>query len=653
MLAEQCLLTGSNQGAVLLTVTPRILAAALDEAKEGLQSPEEAEADFVTAVTFVYKEHVLRRPERLRALKSSDKTEVPLSVGFLALSVLAAYRMRTDGERTGRAYYARLGEMVGCGLVGNFPLGFDPDAFVELWDELAQWLETQYGRRLVLPVAGGVQKFVAYPLAHVPLRRVDIDRLPQFFDSYGYEPGMRAPLDSLAYDLYKGAGPWRHLTRVGQRALEDPGRRPFVIRQVAHELEHWDGCRTDSYGTRIATIALWMDIRRRRVQLSLLARRPQGFPEEIENEDLVFVSSQEGWYEPILLGPDDGALLSEGLRIDACASGSRCLLQLRGFTVVPLTPSEEYAGLVSDSVLRAGTRCAVLCAESMIEDVSRYLELLNNGPVYPRRDENLPKGWCLFTDVELSSDAAPPVGLERLRAEASIALVPVGGLRLGRRWTWLEGASACLRIVGARQGLEVRVDGQEAKLDSEGHLPAALLRAEGTHVVEVGNRLRQLIAVLPGAVNPECRSWECNEPILSRIPVAVPEGHWAVIGSVPGELATVFASSEGALIRPDFFARWAVKIGTRRSATALHLHDVGASLMAEWDRDDVTRIQAPCLRAGFTSAQSWAEIIYQAGIRRPHLVCTLKCQVQELAAEWRRLMEKARSVKREIKRGRR
>src|SRR3954470_17011856 len=307
MLAEQCLLTGSNQGVVLLTVTPRILAAALDEAKEGWRSPEEAEADFVAAVAFVYKEHVLRRPEKLRALKSPDKRDVPLSVGFLALSVLAAYRMHTDDERTGRAYYARLTEMVGCELVGTFPAGFDPVAFVELWDELAQWLETQYGRRLAIPVAGGVQKFVAYPLAHVPLRRVDIDRLPHFFDSYGYEPGMRAPLDSLAYDLYKRAGPWRHLTKAGQRALEDPGRRPFVIRQVAHELENWDGCRIDSSGTRIATIELRMDIRRRRAQLSLLARRPEGFPEVIESGELVFLSSQEGWYEPVLLGPDDGA----------------------------------------------------------------------------------------------------------------------------------------------------------------------------------------------------------------------------------------------------------------------------------------------------------------------------------------------------------
>ena len=315
MLAEHCLLADSWEGTVLLTIAPRTLVAALEEAGEGVLSADEAEADFIAAVAGMYRVRVLERSKRLRALKSTSTNDVPFGIGFLALSVLAAFHMRTDDEHTGRAFYPRLATMLGCELVRAYPAGFDGDAFLELWDELAAWLKAMYGRELAAPDAVGVRRYVAYPFAHVPLREVDIERLPQFFDACGYEPRARAPLHRLAYDLYEASGPWHHFTELGQGALKDRHRRPFVIRQVAHELEHWDGCPTDSSGARTATIEVWMDIRRRRAQLHLLARRPAGFPEVIEDGELVFASSQEGWYEPVPLGRDDGGLLEHGVRV--------------------------------------------------------------------------------------------------------------------------------------------------------------------------------------------------------------------------------------------------------------------------------------------------------------------------------------------------
>src|SRR5580700_2844866 len=145
MLAEQCLLSDSYEGVVLLTVTPKILAVALEEAGEGMRSPEEAEADFVAAVAGTYRQRVLQSAARLRGLRSTNQNDVPLAIAFLALSVLAAYHMRTDDEHTGRAFYPRLAEMLGCGLSRSYPVGFEGDAFVELWDELAAWLQQHHG----------------------------------------------------------------------------------------------------------------------------------------------------------------------------------------------------------------------------------------------------------------------------------------------------------------------------------------------------------------------------------------------------------------------------------------------------------------------------------------------------------------------------
>lgn len=641
MLAEHCLLADSCEGTVLLTVAPRTLAAALEEAGESACSPEEAEADFAAAVASVYRTRVLGSSKKLRALKSPS-SDVPFGIGFLALSVLAAFHMRTDDEHTGRAFYPRLAEMLGCEVVRSYPVGFEGDAFLELWEELAAWLRTQYGRELAAPDAAGVRRYVAYPFAHVPLRQVDIERLPQFFDTYGYEPGARAPLNRLAYDLVEEAGPWRNLTESGQSALKDRHRRPFVVRQVAHELERWDGCRVDSSGARTATIELWMDIRRRRAQLHLLARRPSGFPELIEDGEFVFESSQDGWYEPVPLRRDDGPLLAHGVRIGARSNGSRFFLQLRETRVLPLTPSEEYTGFVSDRVLRADTECAVLCSEPLVDEVARYLEALSRERLQPRRDDTIPAGWCLFTDVRAVKECSPPPGLENLGVESSLALVPEGGLRLGRRWSWLESAPARLTLVGSHHGLAARVDGQDVPLDEGGRVQTNTLHTAGQHVVEIGNRLRQRVTVLQGTVHPDCRSW--SEACSGFGSVAVPTGLWFVLGAASGECESVLAPPEGALVRPMFQAQWAVRVGSGPGATAIHIHDrsfvAGAGGLGA-DRASRKRCGA-----------SWADTVYQAGIRRPQFLCQHGCRDDQLAVEWRQLMDDARSIKRARRRRR-
>ena len=650
MLAEQHLLADSRDGTVQLTITPRTLARALEDAGEGSQSPDDAEADFTAAVASVYASKVLASPRKLRALRSSDPNDVPYGTSFLALSVLAAFHMQTDDEYTGRAFYPRLAKLLGSELSRSHPVGFEGDAFLELWEELDQWLVERYGRRLAAPNPALVRKYVAYPFAHVPLRQVDIDRLPQFFEAYGYEPGSRAPMDRLAYNLFEGAGPWRYFTESGQSALRDPHRRPFAVRQVAHELERWDGCRTDSSGARTASIELWMDIRRRRAQLHLLARRPGRFPEVIDDGDLVFESSQDGWYEPIPLGADDGPLLSEGLRVGTARAQERFFLQLRMSDAVPFTPCEEYTGFVSDRVLRADTQCAVLCKESVVDEVARFLETLSGERIHPRRDETIPGGWCLFTGIRPANGSSPPPGLERLSVESSITLVPEGGLRLSRRWTWLEGAPARMMVVGSHRGLVAKIDGQEAELDEDGRLSAGGLHKPGEHLIEVGNRLRQRVTVLPGMVHPECKAWP--EAGCGRMPVAVPAGQWFVVGGRPGECRAVRAPLEGALLRPNFSAQWAVRVGAGPGATALHLHDEhGVGSVAD-PVSEATELLEPASTTKRPTC-SWEEAIYQAGIRRPRLYCGCRCSPAQLSAAWRQFMDLARAYKREMRRRRR
>ena len=647
MLDEQFLTADTPDGVVQLPITPHTLAKAVRETTGQVRTPEEAEESLAEAVSAVYASRVLRSPRKLLALTSTDPNDVPFATGFLALSVLAAYHMERDDERSALAFYPRLAKMLGCTLSGTYPDGFAGDAFLKLWNELDRWLMNRRGRRLAKPDPKATKPYIAVPFAHVPLRQIDIGRTPQFFDAFGYEPGSRVPIERLAYDLVDGRGPWSGFTETGRRALRDPHRRALAVRQVAQELDRWDGCRIDSSGRRTATIEVWMDIRRRRAQLHLLARRPAGFPEQIGHGEITFEASDVGWYEPVALRPADGGVLSNGVRVEG--SQGRYCLELRSSDVVPLTPCAEYSGFVSDCVLRADTQCAVLCRASVADEVACYLRALNRAEVHPRRDGTLPEGWCLFTDVRARRATAPPEGMERLTVEETTALVPEGGLRLGGRWTWLEGAPARVRVIGSRCDLTAKIDGQEVDLDSDGYLPIAAMEENGEYTIEIGNRLQRKAKVLAATVHPECEAWP--EPDGRGNPLALPQGEWTIIGAEPAQWESARGDAEEGAIRPRFTAQWAIRVGSGRGATALHLHDSHDEECVR-KRSQMGGYAGEAARQRRHAAGRWEETIYQAGIRRPNLLCGMGCTPAELAAEWRALVKRNRARKRANKRRR-
>ena len=634
IIANAFLLSDAPDGVVQLPITPESLARANEEAREPPLSPGDAAQSLASAVSAVYRSKVIGNPIGLQALSSGDPGDVPYATAFLALTVLAAYRMHTDDDRSAAAFYLPLSEMLRCRQVPTYPEGFDGDLYIALWDGLNEWLVRDFGRRLVSPDRTVRRRFTAFPLAHVPLRQVDIERLPQFFEIHGYQPGMRPSVSQLAFDLVERSGPWTHLTKSGRIALADPLRHDFVIRQVLHVLEHWNGETTEAAGTRIASIDLGMDIRRRRAELHLLPRRPPGFPETLGGGAHVFVASYEGWYESVPLGPEDGPLLAEGLRVGSARGRGEFALQLRARLAVPLTPSPDHSGFVSDRALRADAQCAVLCKDEVADSVERHLEAICGHRVQSRSDDTLPIGWRLFAGVRPTIASPPPPGLEMLAVESDLRLVCEGGLRLGRRWTWLEDAPARVRVVGSRDGLVARIDGRDVEIDDDGCLPSEPLAGGGQHVIEVGNRIRRTVTVLPGKVNPECAPWPVSDDPCMR--VAIPEGEWFVVGRRPGEHSVAVLPAGGSLLAPKFCPSWAIQVGAGRGAVAVHLH--GESLNGRVPESDPR------------DAATWAETIYRAKVRNAAVHCPFGCPPAEVRREWKEFADLARAWKRQAKR---
>ena len=230
-LANHCLLGDEADDVLYLTITPTILAAALSEVQPGRLLPEDAEAAFVAAISTIYRRRVMDHRQRLRTLRRCGADGLPDCIAFLAASVLAAYQMRSDEEAAATAYYSRLADLLKTDISGGHPRGFDPDEFEALWYFLSTWLRAERNRRLALPgPEAGLRRFVAFPLTHVPLRRVDIERLPEFFFWAGYEPGARIARGKLDQDLASWSLGRAPFTNAGMAALRDE-RRPRCSRR--------------------------------------------------------------------------------------------------------------------------------------------------------------------------------------------------------------------------------------------------------------------------------------------------------------------------------------------------------------------------------------------------------------------------------------
>jgi len=639
-IAQQCLFGDDGAEALYLTVTPTILAAAYAEVRSQHLLPEDAAAAFVRAVSAVYHGRVLGSREGLRVLRRTGLDGLPDCIAFLAASVLAAYEMRSDEETAGTAYYKRLADLLNCELTGGHPRGFDPDEFEALWRYLGAWLRAEKGRKLALPGAEvGLRRYVAFPLLHAPLRRVDIERLPEFFWWAGYEPRARIHLSALDQDLTAWCLGIARFTDPGMAALADE-RRAAVLAQIAHELESWDGEQRDSRGRRSARVEILLEFVKGRPRLSYLARRPAAFPAVFDDGVLRLHGADDGWYEPLPLRVEDGRSLLDGFAWEMVAEGRRLALVRPPARAIALTESSEYAWFVSHKALQLGVRASVLCIEDLARAAADYLSTVSSQRCIPAALSGLPAGWCLFLNIRPQTRGRrPPDELAALEVEAVVDLIPSGGLRLGTRWAWLAGAPPRLAVVGLEARDSVTLDGMVLSVGEDGSLATDdYLARPGMHIIEAAGMRRRIEIVEPQAPPSPLR------PNSSMAALALPRGNWTILGAVPGQIAVPVARSHrGVLAWCGFRPVWAVEVGAGPGARVLCLCADPPPPMRS------TRLHH---RSPSRCDLRWTSSIYDASIRRtvPRAADGRPCTAA-VRARWAEYGQTARQIKRAFRRG--
>ena len=292
--------------------------------------------------------------------------------------------------------------------------------------------------------------------------------------------------------------------------------------------------------------------------------------------------------------------------------------------------------------LQRGVRCAVLCQENVAHVVAEYLSHVTERPCTPLRHPELPGGWSLFAGLLARRLADAPAGLESIDIRANVSLIPSGGIRLGNRWTWLQGAPPRIIVAGSEPGLPVTVDGEPATVGEDGMLqPEESLTGLGAHVIQVGPLRRTVEIVEPSL--PVDSLAQRPESSRSRAPVvlALPAGGWTVVGGVPGQIARAkYVLRGGTIVECAFVPSWAIRVGPPRGAVALNVF-AGVPPGPDFPR----RLTIGAFsKLGYLP---WATAIYDVAVRHPR-IDSLTAGVESVAISesWKSYARCASQIKR-------
>lgn len=199
-----------------------------------------------------------------------SQEEPPPVLPVIAITVLAATRMRSDSQARSTNYYLRLAQALlpdaDAGAIETLRNSLrEGGAFldvVEMWRGLHAWLEAQNGTIGASTIRDHPHlQRVGYPLSQALVRQSDRMALTRFFHALDLTP--RAAPDAGvvlgALDVWTAA-PQNRLSDAFMRALGDPDVRPLLAAVVEAHAQAWDGRVLTSDGKQRIAMRLSIDL---------------------------------------------------------------------------------------------------------------------------------------------------------------------------------------------------------------------------------------------------------------------------------------------------------------------------------------------------------------------------------------------------------
>ena len=291
-----------------------------------------------------------------------------------------------------------------------------------------------------------------------------------------------------------------------------------------------------------------------------------------------------------------------------------------------------------------GVKCSVLCHDSVTGRVQEYLSEVAQQRLNAVTHSLLPNGWSIFRNFTARVHVEAPTDLEVPEVDSNIELVFSGGLRIGRRWSWITGAPPQILVSGVEANDQVKVNDSSIDVGSNSELLInEVLARPGEYLIEAGQMRRRIEMIRPQV---SIRKKDEQHDLMGNgqsVKIALPHGSWTLIGSSPDQ---IYYSSGGyfggALASCPFSPSWAVQVGACPGSSVAVFADPRPPKEMELRRLN---------RQSRSLIRQWANIIYAAHIRRPRFIGLDRVILGEGVVDvWKQYAVAAKKIKRALKR---
>lgn len=450
---------------------------------------------------------------RYRHWQRGPQLDPPPILPVIALTVLAATRMRTDAEARSTNYYLRLAQTICPGTEPGVTETVRKDlreggAFVdvaEMWEGLHRWIGAQAGAVGVSTIRDHPHyQRIGFPLSQALIRQSDRILLTRFFQALDFAPSKAPDAQTIAtaLDIWTTAGTNR-LSETLMRALSDVELRPLVSAVIEAHARAWDGRVLASDGKQRIRMRLSVDLDEWKAHWL--------FPIPPNAPDTITFTTTDGTGEVVLTATneldyysDKGSpavepgLLYSGLQLH----GSEFTAEFPPTPVIFLKPDPKTGSWTSTPEMLPYEEYLVAVSARHFTEFERVLKraATEGWNFIKQRREALISNYALFSGVKFTDGALFAQTLSehpRLRqARVAPATVPrprfVRGLpiatTLSSKHYLLGGEPDLLLPAGGESRMAtVTLDGRSEQLQASG-FPIELRRfvsSAGLHTVEV------------------------------------------------------------------------------------------------------------------------------------------------------------------------
>lgn len=375
-----------------------------------------------------------------RRWKSSPQTQPPPVLPLLALTVLAATRMRRDGGARASNYYLRLAEtfLPGAGnaeVESARNLLRDSPAFaevVEMWRALDSWIEQQDGAAGISMIRDHPRlSRIGYPLSQAVMRGSDRTALTKFFAALDATRLGVPEEDALFRYLELWAAHPRGFSEAYLHALADENLRPLISALVHRLAQSWDGQVRTLDGRRSLELHLALDLDEWQARWLVAADNgPKELAFTVPGGDRLTLAREHGvpFYTGSTLATVDGNVVRDGLRL----TGEESTAEFAGRRIV-IFRRHAYTGTwVSCEGIIPFEEHAIAVEIGMATSVRAALEQAASSRVRlvrQRPPDFLLEGFALFEGLQFEDPQRLRTALREFPVLGQLRLVPEGTAR--------------------------------------------------------------------------------------------------------------------------------------------------------------------------------------------------------------------------------